>query len=118
MVESAERPDRPYIYDAFISYRYVQRDREWAQWLIEALEAYRIPQALQAQGLPPRLKKIFRDVDEVPASSDLNDAIKQGLVDSRFLIVVCSPYTPRSKWVEREIQISLNWAAATRCSLC
>jgi hypothetical protein len=33
----------------------------------------------------PHGSGIFRDVDEAPASSDLNDAIKQALVDSRFL---------------------------------
>src|SRR5262245_48791470 len=105
MGESAERGERPYLYDAFISYRHVERDRKWAEWLMEALEGYRVPKALRERGVPPRLRKIFRDVDAVPASSDLNDAIKQALIDSRFLIVVCSPYTPRSKWVEREIQM-------------
>ena len=34
-----------------------------------------------------------------------HDQIKQALTASRFLIVVCSPYTPRSKWVEREIEL-------------
>ena len=105
MAESTNGPELPYLYDAFISYRHVDLDRKWAEWLIEALESYRLPKALQDRGFPPRLRKIFRDVDEAPASSDLNDAIKQALVDSRFLIVVCSPYTPRSKWVEREIQM-------------
>ena len=64
-----------------------------------------MPEALQRQGIPPRLRKIFRDEDEVPASSDLNDQIKTALLASRFLIVVCSAFTPRSKWVEREIEI-------------
>ena len=94
-----------YLYDAFISYRHVERDRVWAEWLIEALEGYRVPKALQDRGLPPRLRKIFRDEDEVPASSDLNDQILQALKASRFLIVVCSAFTPRSKWVEREIEM-------------
>jgi len=105
MAESDERPEKPFLYDAFISYRHVDRDRKWAEWLISALEGYRVPNALQDKGLPPRLRKIFRDEDEVPASSDLNDQIREALVASRFLIVVCSAFTPRSKWVEREIQI-------------
>lgn len=94
-----------FLYDAFISYRHVERDRQWAQWLLESLENYRVPRSLQAKGLPPRLRKIFRDEDEMPASGDLNDQIKAALQASKFLIVVCSPYTPRSKWVEREIQL-------------
>ena len=93
------------IYDAFISYRHVDRDRKWAEWLIGALERYRLPKSLQDKGYPPRLQKIFRDEDEVPASADLNDQIKQALIASRFLIVVCSAFTPRSKWVEREIEM-------------
>ncbi len=105
LAEIGGHPDGPYVYDAFISYRCVDRDRKWAEWLIEALEGYRVPLPLQDKGLPPRLKKVFRDTDEAPAASDLNDAIKQALIASRFLIVVCSPYTPRSKWVEREIRM-------------
>jgi hypothetical protein len=102
---SGEQVDQPFLYDAFISYRHVERDRKWAAWLIDALERFRVPQALQQRGLPPRLRKIFRDEDEVPASADLNDQIRQALLASRYLIVVCSAFTPRSKWVQREIEI-------------
>src|SRR3984893_1812768 len=105
MADTVEERDGPFLYDAFISYRHVERDRVWAEWLIEALEGYRVPKALQDRGLPPRLRKGFRDEDEVPASSDLNDQILQALKASRFLIVVCSAFTPRSKWVEREIEM-------------
>jgi YD repeat-containing protein len=91
-------------YDAFISYRHVERDARWAEWLIEAIENYRVPKPLQAKGLPARLK-VFRDEDEMPASGDLNEQIKQALAASRFLIVICSPYTPRSRWVGREIEL-------------
>ena len=105
MAGDAQRPGQPFLYDAFISYRHVDRDRKWAEWLIDALERYHVPKSLQHRGLPPRLHKVFRDEDEVPASSDLNDQIREALIASRFLIVVCSAFTPRSKWVEREIQI-------------
>lgn len=105
MASDEQRPGGPFLYDAFISYRHVDRDRKWAEWLIDALERYRVPEALQRRGIPPRLQKIFRDEDEVPASSDLNDQIKTALLASRFLIVVCSAFTPRSKWVEREIEM-------------
>ena len=100
-----EPSGQSFLYDAFISYRHVERDRKWAEWLIDALERYRVPKALQERGVPPRIRKIFRDEDEVPASSDLNDQIREALKASRFLIVVCSAFTPRSKWVEREIEI-------------
>jgi MTH538 TIR-like domain (DUF1863)/PDZ domain len=103
--QGAEAADKPFLYDAFISYRHVDRDRKWAEWLIAALEGYRVPKVLQHRGLPPRLRKVFRDEDELPSSADLNDQIRDALAASRFLIVVCSAFTPRSKWVEREIQI-------------
>jgi TIR domain len=94
-----------FLYDAFISYRHVQRDTRWADWLIAELERYRVPKSLQARGAPPKLRKVFRDQDEAYASADLNELIKEALKNSRFLIVICSPYTPRSKWVSREIQM-------------
>src|SRR6202011_2889804 len=105
MAADERQAGQPFLYDAFISYRHVERDRKWAEWLIDALERYRVPRSLQEKGLPPRLRKVFRDEGEVPASGDLNDQIKDALKASRFLIVVCSPYTPRSRWVEREIEL-------------
>src|SRR5215510_994810 len=100
-----DQPHETFLYDAFISYRHSPRDSKWAEWLIAALESYSVPRALRARGIPPRLRKVFRDEDEVTASSDLDDHIKDALKASRFLIVVCSPATPRSQWVAREIEI-------------
>src|ERR1700739_67575 len=100
MVDS-EESGRSFIYDAFISYRHVERDRKWAEWLIDALGRYRVPKSLREKGVPERLRSIFRDEDEVPASADLTDQIRQALTASRFLIVVCSAFTPRSRWVCR-----------------
>jgi YD repeat-containing protein len=94
-----------FVYDAFISYRHVDRDLKWAEWLIDALERYRVPKALQKRGLPKRLRKIFRDQNEFSASADINDQVKEALATSRFLIVICSAFTPRSRWVNREIEI-------------
>jgi len=53
--------------------------------LIDALERYRLPKALQGKGLPPRLRKAFRDEDEVPASSDLNDQIERSCWGGKIL---------------------------------
>jgi len=97
--------DSDFVYDAFISYRHVDRDRKCAKWLFEKLETYRTPKSLQRLGVPKRLKKIFRDEDELPTSSDLNKDIYDALIKSRFLIVICSTETPKSLWVDKEIQI-------------
>jgi hypothetical protein len=93
MADSGGEYGQPFLYDAFISYRHVDRDRKWAEWLIDALERYRVPRALRDKGFPPRLRKIFRDEDEMPASAHLDDQIKDALKTS----LVCSPYKPRSK---------------------
>jgi len=45
-------------YAAFISYRHVQPDRTWAEWLHTALETYRVPRNLRPGGFPPRLASI------------------------------------------------------------
>ena len=73
VVETPVSNSEHFMYDAFISYRHVDRDRKWAHWLLGALEEYRVPKTLQRRGFPARIKKIFRDEDEIPASSDLND---------------------------------------------
>lgn len=91
-------------YQAFISYRHVEPDRTWAKWLHASLETFRVPQALAtSRGLPPRLGRCFRDEEELPASADLNAEIESALRDSRFLIVICSPRTVESQWVNKEV---------------
>jgi len=92
-------------YAAFISYRHVDLDRRWAKWLIEKLETYRTPKALVRKGVPQRIGTLFRDDDEIPASADLSRQIEQALEASEYLIVICSPDTPRSQWVRKEIEI-------------
>ena len=96
--------EETYRYRAFISYRHVERDRQWARWLIEKLETYRTPRALVHNGAPLRIGQLFRDDDEIPASSDLSHQIEDALRASQFLIVVCSRDTPQSKWVRHEIE--------------
>ena len=91
-------------YVAFISYRHTPLDRKWAQWLHGALETYRVPAALVRQGYPARLGRVFRDDEELAASSDLTDRIRSSLERAKFLIVVCSPNTPASRWVNEEIE--------------
>ena len=99
-------PPRDYRYWAFISYS--QRDKQWAQWLHRALETYRIPSSLVGKGhwsgtIPRRLFPIFRDRDELPSASDLNQQLEDALRRSRALVVVCSPHAAAAKWVNEEI---------------
>lgn len=96
---------KPRRYSAFISYRHMPRDRKWALRIMAELETYRTPKALVREAFPDRIGHLFRGEDEIPASSDLSDQIKQALARSDFLIVVCSPDTPHSRWVRREIEL-------------
>lgn len=107
-----------YAYDAFISYsgsrgwagKQPPLDRTVAERLHKSLESYRVPRSLvkdetRVPAIPPRLKKIFRDNDELHASSNLNQSLVEALERSRFLIVVCSPRARDSKWIQHEIAV-------------
>lgn len=93
-------------YAAFISYSHA--DQLAARWLHRRLEAYRLPKALVGTdspfgAVPRRLPPVFRDRDELPASGDLGQELRAALAESRFQIVLCSPRSAKSKWVNEEI---------------
>ena len=53
--------------------------------------------------VPSRLHPIFRDREELPTSADLGEQIGGALRDSETLIVICSPRSAASRWVNEEI---------------
>ncbi|MBQ6586485.1 MAG: PQQ-binding-like beta-propeller repeat protein [Coriobacteriales bacterium] len=97
--------ERNYI--AFISYRHRPLDMEVAKRLHKRIEHFIIPKDLRKDG-QKKLGLVFRDQDELPISSNLSANIEEALDRSQFLIVVCTPETPKSKWVEREISYFLE----------
>lgn len=90
-------------YAAFISYRHAQLDSAVAKALHSLIEQYRIPRGLHPGG-KKKLGIVFRDEEELHASSDLSNEISYALDNADFLIVVCSRNTAQSPWVSREIQ--------------
>lgn len=52
---------------------------------------------------------IFRDRDELPTSSELSDSLQKSLQQSRYLIVICSPDSAQSRWVEEEVRAFKGW---------
>ena len=93
-------------YRAFISYSH--RDTQWATWLHRSLETYRPPKRLIGQTtprgpVPPRLAPTFRDREELPSATDLGTHLNEALQQSACQIVICSPASARSKWVNEEI---------------
>lgn len=98
MTESTE-------FAAFISYSHA--DDRFARWLHRQLESYRVPKHLTRKGgdVPSRIGRVFRDRDDLPAADDLSAVVHAALSASRALIVLCSPDSARSKWVNREIEV-------------
>src|SRR5206468_12010332 len=47
---------------------------------------------------------VFRDRDELATSSDLAASVREALAESATLVVVCSPNSASSKWVDEEIK--------------
>lgn len=93
-------------YRAFISYSH--RDAPVAAWLHRSLERYRIPKSLRGStgefGLvPDRLQPIFRDREELASASALGGRLQQVLAESEALIVLCSPASASSQWVNEEV---------------
>ena len=100
-----------YTYDAFISYRHAKLDTFVAESLHKSLEAFHLPGKLSRQkaaGEKTKITRIFRDKDELPLASDLSNPIRNALEHSEFLIVICSPRTPESVWVQREIETFIS----------
>lgn len=90
-------------YKAFISYSH--QDEKFGQWLHKQLENYKIPKELQEDypELPKKLFPLFRDREELSTSSDLGTEILKALHHSEYLIVICSPNSAKSQWVNQEI---------------
>ena len=95
-------------YDAFISYSHSEPDAYVAEKLHTMLEHYHISKKLQKISGKKKIKRVFRDREELPLSSDLAANIREALENSEFLIVVCSPRAVRSEWVQREIETFLE----------
>ncbi|WP_425998031.1 TIR domain-containing protein [Caulobacter sp. DWR1-3-2b1] len=96
-------------YRAFISYSH--QDRKAAGWVHRALETYRAPRRLTTTGgaaSAQRLRPIFRDRDELSASPDLGEVIRDALDRSDALILLCSPASASSHWVDQEVAYFLK----------
>ena len=95
-------------FNAFISYKHADLDNKIAESIVRDLEHYHIPKKIQKATGVKKIERVFRDKDELPITSDLNDTISQALANSDYLIVICSSNTSKSVWVEREIEFFLR----------
>ena len=94
-------------YWAFISYSH--SDTKETEWLHKALENFKIPPSLvgtesRTGVVPKRIFPVFRDRDELPTSADLGANLHSALRNARYLVVVCSPRSAKSIWVNAEVE--------------
>ena len=96
-------------YDAFISYRHCLPDSETALRLQKRLESFRLPKDVAETVGRPKLNSVFLDETELSVADDLSVELNSALLNSDYLIAVCSPEYLKSKWCMREIQTFLNF---------
>lgn len=89
-------------YYAFISYSH--KDEEWAKWLQHEFEHYHLPTTLNGlTGVPDKFRPIFRDIDEL-SGGELKPQISYALRASAYLVIICSPNSAKSPYVDGEIR--------------
>lgn len=89
-------------YIAFISYSSV--DEKWANWLWNKLEHFYIPSVLQKEQptIPKHLRPVFWYKKDL-SGTQLQNTLYHELDDSQYLIVICSPASAKSEWVNKEV---------------
>ena len=93
-------------YDAFISYRHNDLDKYVAENLHRLIETYKMPKSVVEKFniTDNNVRRVFRDDDELPLASNLENSIIEALKVSKFLIVICSPRLKESIWCKKEIE--------------
>ncbi len=95
-------------YYAFISYSH--KDQIIAKKLQNSLEHYHLPSALLKShpNLPKNLTPIFMDESDLVAVGPLKDTLETYLDKSNYLIVICSPSSAKSPYVNDEIKYFID----------
>ena len=97
-------------YDAFISYRHSEFDSFVVENLHKKLENFKLPKSVlkKVKNGRTRINRVFRDVDELPLADNLSEPINDALRNSDYLITVCTPRYPQSRWCMKEIETFLE----------
>lgn len=104
--------EKEYTYSAFISYS--SKDEKIAKSLWKKLERYRLPAVLQKQyeDIPEKMH-IFLDQGDIVPGDTVENALSRELADSKKLIVICSPNSAVSPYVELEVKNFLSLGHST-----
>lgn len=94
---------KDYTYSAFISYS--SKDEKIAKALWKKLERYRLPAVLQKQyeDIPEKMH-VFLDQGDIVPGDTVENALSRELADSKKLIVICSPNSAKSPYVDLEVR--------------
>ena len=103
MEENNKKALNKYDYYAFISYS--TADEKWAKWLHKHLESYNLPSALRRSNnsLPKYIRPVFWYKTDL-SGTELHSALEKELTSSRHLVLICSPESAKSVWVNDEVK--------------
>lgn len=99
-------------FDAFVCYKHGPIDSAAAVTLQRALENYHAPKDISGKRKP--FQRVFVDEGELSSCADFGQQIREALKNSGWLIVICSPDTPSSPWVQLEIDTFLEYHDRSR----
>jgi hypothetical protein len=94
----ADNKQQTFVNDAFISYS--RKDKEFAARLEKALRNYKPPKGLN---LARRNLVVFRDEEDF-TGGEYHASLQKHLNNSRKMIVICSPHSRKSDFVNDEIR--------------
>ena len=98
--------DNSFDYYAFISYQH--DDKKWTRWLLKKLENYKLPRNLgKKKELPKKIRHVFWDIYELPPPIN-KQKIHEKLERSQYLIVICSPRSAKSEYVNDEVKTFMD----------
>ncbi len=106
--------NRKFKYDFFISYKHGDRDSKISGYLQKKLESYKIPKEIKKKCGKEKITRVFRDREELSVTVDLTQEIEEQLKNTEYLIVMCSPQSKQSVWVNREVETFLKYRGFDR----
>jgi WD40 repeat protein len=95
-------PDRGSRYDAFVSYSHAA-DGQLAPSLRNGLQRFATPWRVFRWRNPVRALRIFQDQASLSANPALWPTIEHGLGSAEWFILLASPQSAQSPWVEKEV---------------
>lgn len=101
--------EKRFKYDFFISYKHGNLDSIIAGYIQKKLERYKIPREIQKKSGKKKITRVFRDKEELSVTANLTQEIEEQLKNTEYLIVICSPESRQSVWVNREVETFIQY---------